>query len=409
MIETVTRPQPCRLFGLALLTVVLACTAVRAEQYRLGIGDQIRSQITGVSAEPYVTRVDIAGDVRLPYLGTYRAAGKTLDELMQDIALEVTGRQIRIMQNGGDRTLVLDERDVFLDIESYRPVSVSGVVQTPGSIAFEPGLTARAAIAAVGGFALNSESDTADRLSQLRGRFEELRKTQAWLMADLWRIDALLNDAPLDALPQDDAAAFDDSLTAEDIDVIKKRIAAARDRRESDRDSIGARIDLVNTRIAFLSAALEQYEIASDAAEARLADVTDLANRGLATATALASAQTGALNASSRVLTTEAELAGSRQEFQSLLGQEKDVDALFYQNLLSEKSEVSRSLAEVTARVDASREQIALIDLMGASDTGVTTRIVLYRTTNGVEDAREIEPRTLLRPGDELQLLIDTE
>ena len=391
-----------RLIVLSLLALWLSLSVASAEQYRLEPGDRIRAQVIGINAEPYVSMIDLSGDIRFPILGTHRAAGKTVAQLINDIALDLTGRQIRVVLDGVERTIVLDERDIFLDIDSYRAVTVTG----PGSGAFEPGLTARAASGNAGGAALAGLSTDANRLMQLRGNLGELLKTQAWLMADLWRIDVLLDEEALDTIPEEYAGVLESSLTAEDMDIVRARIVAARELRERNRTELVARIALMNSRIGFLSTALEQFQLAADNAETRSASLSDLADRGLTTANALAAAQNGALNASSRVLTTEADLAQAGQELQSLLRQQEDVDADFRNQLFQDKAELERSLAENGARIDANRDQMALTTTLLDDDEDQVFDIILYRWEDGVETSRQIAPSARLRPGDVVEVLI---
>ena len=395
-----------RLIVLSLLALWLSLSVASAEQYRLEPGDRIRAQVIGINAEPYVSMIDLSGDIRFPILGTHRAAGKTVAQLINDIALDLTGRQIRVVLDGVERTIVLDERDIFLDIDSYRAVTVTGAVAAPGSVAFEPGLTARAAIGNAGGSALAGLSTDANRLMQLRGNLGELLKTQAWLMADLWRIDVLLDEEALDTIPEEYAGVLESSLTAEDMDIVRARIVAARELRERNRTELVARIALMNSRIGFLSTALEQFQLAADNAETRSASLSDLADRGLTTANALAAAQNGALNASSRVLTTEADLAQAGQELQSLLRQQEDVDADFRNQLFQDKAELERSLAENGARIDANRDQMALTTTLLDDDEDQVFDIILYRWEDGVETSRQIAPSARLRPGDVVEVLI---
>ena len=95
-----------RLIVLSLLALWLSLSVASAEQYRLEPGDRIRAQVIGINAEPYVSMIDLSGDIRFPILGTHRAAGKTVAQLINDIALDLTGRQIRVVLDGVERTVI---------------------------------------------------------------------------------------------------------------------------------------------------------------------------------------------------------------------------------------------------------------------------------------------------------------
>lgn len=409
MLQNLRSKHVIHLLISGLLLLFFGAKEVEAQQYRLEAGDRVRALVIGVTDEPYVAMVDLSGDIRFPVLGTHRAAGKTLTQLTDDIALDLTGREVRVVQDGVERILVLDERDIFLDIDSYRAVTVTGVVAMPGRIDFEPGLTARAAIGSAGGSALGSLGNDALRLVQLRGNLGGLQQTRAWLMADLWRIDGLLGDRDVNEIPEAYAPTLERRLSSADLEVVKQRITAARDLRERNRIELDARIDLVTDRIAFLRTALSQFQQAFENAEERSANLSELSDRGLTTARALAAAESGTLNASSRVLTTEADLAQAQQEMQSLLRQKEDVDADFYNDLLQDKSELERALAENGARIDATRNEMGATSGLIDAEGQQAQTIVLYRWEDGVETTRTIAPDTRLRPGDVLEVILNEE
>ena len=360
--------------------------------------------------QPYIALVDVSGDVRFPLLGSFRAAGRTLDELIETIALEATGRQIRVNQNGLDSMIVLDGQNIFLDIDSYRPVIVTGAVTAPGRIDFEPGLTARAAIGMAGGLDHTTGADDPNREIVLQGRLGELRETRAWLMADLWRIDYLLGETGDDAIPADYASTVQSRLKPHDLEVVRQRIDLARVQREREREDVSARIGLTQARIDFLGTALEQYKVASYNEEERLQDVLELSNRGLVTAGALDSAQDGALNASSRVLTTEADLAEAAQQLQSFRGRLAKVDADFRESLLEDRAQRARELAQNGAMIDTARNELSAVSLL-ADTEGETAKlsIILYRRDGEEEQSRVIPPSAFLEPGDVVEVVVTLE
>lgn len=393
--------------GVALCAVFsLFGAQAMAESYRLAPGDRILVRIVELNDLNYIGTIDTAGRIRLPYLGTHQAGNKTLDELAQDISLAVAGRQIRSVQNGEPSVIVLDDEDIFLDIDTYRPVTVVGAVAAPGRVAYEPGLNARAAIGSAGGTAFAGQNERVEQLANFRTRQAELQETQAWLAADLWRIDVLLSGAPSDAPIGEDFQVAADWLGSADIDNFRRLIDGARSALQRSKDDNNARIALTEKRIEFLETAFSQFQEASEIEEARLQDVLNLSNRGLTTVNGLDNAREGALNASSRLLTTQADLAGAERELQSLLLERQGLDEDFRQALMDERAKFERDYDEVRARLNSLNRELALGALSEEDDSTTGLRILLHRQNATGETSTEISPSELLKPGDVVEVVL---
>lgn len=396
-----------RFFLAAVAAMLLGAGPASAEPYRLSLGDRLLVRIIPLEGPGYVSTVDTAGEIRLPYLGTHQALGRTLDELAQDIALSVAGRQIRSVQGGVATMLVLDEQDIFLDIETYRPVTMTGAIADPGPIPFEPGLTVRAAIGAAGGLTTSGGFERFDQQANFRTRQAEARETEAWLASELWRIHVLLEDLPSDTPIDGPFQVVADRLDSAEIDNLRRLVDGARavlDRGLEDKE---ARIILTQKRIDFLRQAFAQFQTASEIEEERLQDILTLANRGLTTASALDSAREGALNASSRVLTTQADLASAERDLQTLIIEKRGLQEDFVQTLQDEQAKTERTYDEARARLDSLNRELALGALVETgSDAAPDVRILLYRQ-NGTEEATmEVSPSQRLRPGDVIEVMV---
>lgn len=394
---------------LAAALLALPGLGAAADPYRLSLGDRVLVRIMPLDNHSYIATVDTAGEIRLPYLGTHQALGKTLDELSQDIALAVAGRQIRSIQDGVPAVLVLDEQDIFLDVETYRPVTVVGAVANPGQIAFEPGLRVRAALGAAGGMSLTGLSERPDQMANFRTRLDEMRETEAWIAADLWRTHVLLEDLPADSPIEGEFQLVADRLTEGDIVNLRRLVEGARAGLRRGLDDTNARIVLTEKRIAFLESALEQYRTASEIEEARLQDILTLADRGLTTANTLDNARQGALNASSRLLTTEAELAAAERDQQGLIIERRGLEEDFVQTLLDEQAKFERSYEETRARIASLTRELALGELSVEGDTTADIRVLLHRQEDGEEQTREVAQSEALRPGDVIEVVISFE
>ncbi|WP_187428521.1 hypothetical protein ROLI_044480 [Roseobacter fucihabitans] len=394
------------LWVLAVGLLIATTLPAMAQTYRLAPGDRILVQIIVLNNQSYVGTVDTAGDLRLPYLGTHQAANKTLDELAQEIALSVAGRQIQSVRDGVTSVIVLDEKDIFLDIETYRPVTVVGAVASPGRVDFVPGLSARAAIGSAGGTALAGQTERVDQLANFRTRQAELRETEAWLAAELWRMDVLLSGASSSSPIEGDFQIAADRLDEKDIEGLRELIDGARGALEREQQDNEAKLALTQKRVTFLETALEQFTTASEIEEERLQDILQLSDRGLVTANALDNAREGALNASSRLLTTQADLAAAERELQSLVIEKQGLQEDFDQTLRDERARFERDFDEAKARLNSLNRELALGTLTDDDEVLAELTFLLHRQTRGGEVTIEILPSELLKPGDVIEVLV---
>ena len=108
--------------------------------YRLASGDVISVRVLGEEdlSKEEVLLTD-AGTVSLPALGEVRIAGLTLSEVAQLVTQGLLGDYLVNPQ-------------VSVSIYQYRPFYINGMVETPGSYPYQPGLTVRKAASLAGGF-----------------------------------------------------------------------------------------------------------------------------------------------------------------------------------------------------------------------------------------------------------------
>lgn len=111
---------------------------VSVDSYILGQGDEISIQVFDEPDLTLSTVVSTSGSINYSYLGDVRVAGKSPVELEQHIA--------GLLRNG-----YLVNPSVNVRVVQYRPFFIAGEVRSPGSYAYQPGLTLDRAIALAGG------------------------------------------------------------------------------------------------------------------------------------------------------------------------------------------------------------------------------------------------------------------
>lgn len=399
--------------ALAIVCCLAFSSVAWAQDYRLHPGDTLRAEIIRINSTSWTSVIDAAGFVRFPFIGRHLAAGKTLEELQEDIALAVVGSRVSVQNGSVETFIVLDETSVFIEVAEYRPIIVLGAVGAPGRIDYRPGMTVRAALGIAGGIGLAHETDTRpERVAQLTARIAELEKTEAWQRLDLWRILGQLDATVAEAPPAEFASLIETRLGADVIDNVRQQIAEAQRDRDLEVEELQARIDLTESRISYLMRALEQYEIVSKGEEERLATLLTLQDRGLAVNESVNDARSGALSVSSRLLQAEADLSETRRDLTSLTQQFEAVDLNLRQDLLAEQARVQRALDENAARLQGARQELAVLTGMLVDDEAgspVQPSILLHRQENGSVTSLAAGLNHVVRPGDVLEVLMISE
>lgn len=135
---------------LAGVAVVTACSSsgsnlkpvpeAASGEYILGPDDQVRIITFGEEQLTGEFRVDAAGDIALPLVGTVHAAGLTPHQLTD--AITKTLRDSKLYKNPS----------VSVEVVAYRPVFILGEVSKPGQYPYQPGMSVVTAVAVAGGF-----------------------------------------------------------------------------------------------------------------------------------------------------------------------------------------------------------------------------------------------------------------
>lgn len=112
--------------------------------YRVGAGDRLTIRVAG---EPELTAdylVDGAGQISMPYVQTVTVAG-------------MTSAQIETLLAERLRRGYLRDPQVSAQVTTLRPFYILGEVNTAGSFAYQPGITAQNAIAIAGGYGARAD------------------------------------------------------------------------------------------------------------------------------------------------------------------------------------------------------------------------------------------------------------
>lgn len=145
------RNRPLFRAGLILLAMLLsAFSTARAADYKLGAMDKLHIRVAEWQSAEGAVRdwsvisgdyiVGPSGSISLPFIGELPATGKTTAEIAAAIG-----------DNLQQKLGLSDRPDASVELAEFRPVFVSGDVQTPGRYPFDPQLTVLKAVSIAGG------------------------------------------------------------------------------------------------------------------------------------------------------------------------------------------------------------------------------------------------------------------
>lgn len=127
--------------GLCLQLVAGICFASSSQSqqsYRLGSNDLVRIQVYEEEDLNVERKIDGDGSINFPLLGDIHVAGKTIQELQEDLTARLARGYVRMPK-------------VTAYVVRHRNIYVSGEVKVPGGYPYEEGLTVQKALSLAGG------------------------------------------------------------------------------------------------------------------------------------------------------------------------------------------------------------------------------------------------------------------
>lgn len=367
--------------------------------YQLGLGDLVMLDHSGIE-DPLPLTVNADGAVRLAAIGSVSVAGLTLDEA------EATVEEV-MKANG-----FFVNPEVGLTVREYAPVIVGGDVAAPGRYAYAPGMTVAVALALSGGGQGRGLSQTEVSRAQTDAKAGMLTANFdiALAVARLARFEAVLSgkNEPLKVTAIErrriPAPAAVDLLgiVRNEAEVLASQQARARQLLaswEQELATLQAQAENFNARIAV------QKDIVKST-QARLASTQELSNRGLQTASRLATAEERAADARARVLELESAKIAAAQAVSMAARARVVFLANQQRDALTGLQDANRELETATYRYHRFQEQGATLSGLqrGALLDPDATRLVfaLQTSRQGRPQSQDITLETSLLPGEAL-------
>ncbi len=320
------------------------------ERYELGSGDRLKIiffQNADLSGE---FRVQADGNVSVPLLGSFEAAGKTTAEISSEIAAAF---------QRGDKQAA----QVVVEVAEWRPLYVNGYVSKPGNYVFTPGMTVLHAISMAGGIyrvldgSIGNALGISSMLGQVQGDTERLKLAIAHLAGLLAeRTGREAAEAPARLIDLCGKAEAD-ALVAVENRSLKWR----RDTLKSRLDSRAHQIALSKDEITAFKGQLQQIKEQKRLKGLQLDDTQTLADKGLSRRTDLINLQSSIADLERSERETLGSIARAERTLSQLDQESSELPVLRKLDAEKEINEVQQQIASYKSVISTSRDLIGRV------------------------------------------------
>jgi polysaccharide export outer membrane protein len=386
-----------RISGLscACLLSSIAATEASAEEYLLQPGDTLSLMIVGAPEMSRTIPIEMDGTAWFPVIGEIAVGEASLKDVRERVAQAYSATGIAQPTGPARFPEFVQPSQVYVGIDEYRPIYVTGGFLQPRTIDFRPGLTLRQviALASVGGTGQGSQRAVSERLDSA---LVELSR----VYARIWSLKRQLGtDTPED---YDNIFVADSPAIREIAELETAMIAAKTAEREQRKQVIEESIRRAESRLAALVEQKASEEEGWQLDEQIVAQVRELFNRNspLAPASRLAEAKRSALVSASRVLQLQVTAENVRTELADLKAQASALDA-------GAESATWSELSDALTLAQAKRAELAV--LQSAASAGVLEDEIVAVITRGDQLLPPMTadgPEQKLQPGDVVEIIL---
>ncbi|KXF77053.1 sugar ABC transporter substrate-binding protein [Paramesorhizobium deserti] len=315
----------CRIFGSLFLLFALLLTVfpAGAAEYKLGPMDKLSIRVVewqtaeGTFREwPTITgdfTVGPSGSLSLPFAGELQAGGKTTSEIATEIAKN-------LQQKFG----LIDLPEASVEVAEFRPIFVSGDVETPGKYPYDPELTVLKAVSLAGGMRRAESGQRFERdFLNARGNYDVLVAERNRLLAKRARLQTEMTNAKTIQMPKELADIPDAQKLIDD------EAAIMRSRTQSLTLQLNA-LDELKTLYQNEITSLEKKMVVQnrqkDLMSKELSSIGGLADKGLVVNSRVMSLETSVADMQSKLLDLDTAALRAKQEINKATRDETDLE-----------------------------------------------------------------------------------
>lgn len=377
--------------------------AVTPDGYTITIGDELELDILDDSDPPQRFVVGTNGLVQLPFIGGIEVADVTLGEARQLIADAYVKREIFVAPT------------VELSVANFRPVFVMGDVRNPGNYEYQPFLTAEQAVGLAGGTAVSANNEEARILERrnLEGALNGTDADLARLAVQFARVQAQIEGSPevrWTDLPETLRGVVDREM----FDALKPKedqIIALDDlNRTTQRRLIADAAQEAENRVALIDQRETVLVSALDLGREELQRARDLAERGLATQTAVSNAEQTIARQENEILSLREQRSGALVQLNQLQSELSRIDNEREKSLIGESQTYRSNIEKLMTERASIEDRLRLLEQWMSIGAGAESELLVgyvarRRTADGLVSL-QLSAQDELAPGDQLVVTV---
>jgi polysaccharide biosynthesis/export protein ExoF len=372
--------------------------------YRLGVMDKLRIRVAEWQpADGSIRNWDVvggdytvgpSGSLSLPFIGDLDAAGKTTAEVARTI-----GEELR------SKFALRNLPSASVEVAQFRPVFLSGDVETPGEYPYSPNLTVLKAISLAGGI---RRGDSGQRFARdfirARGDAEVSDSERGRLIARRARLLAEIAGAKELPIPQEMKNLPNaQQLIASEASLMKSR----QERYDLQLRALADLKTLLQTEVQSLAQKSETQQRRLQLVNEDRDRMTRLTEQGLATSSRLISAEERSADLESNMLDTDTAALRAKQDInranQDEINLRNDWDAQRAQELQTTEAQLERLGLELSTSRELMSEALAqsaeAIKLDPSSEDATLSYVLVRDSGDGPKEIA-VDEHAVLKPGD---------
>ncbi|HVW93058.1 MAG TPA: polysaccharide biosynthesis/export family protein [Devosia sp.] len=387
-------------------------SASLADEYLLGPMDRLNVKIvewqpSNASLKDWSTvngdyTVTAAGNVELPFLGPIKAAGRSAAQLADDISAALE-----------QKLALTDQLGTSIQVVQFRPIYLSGDVQTPGSYPYAPGLTLLKAVSLGGGLrhVQDAGGNPNGDFITAKGQYDVLVAQRNRQLAMRARLQAQL--AGQKTIPTPDTLKGQpdaQQLMADELAIMQTQ-QSQEDIQLQGFDDLKT---VLNKQIASLADKDKALQSEMNLLQKELGNIHGLASQGLAINSQVLLLEQQVADLQSRMLDTDVATLSANKDI-ATANQQADTLKATQQATIQQALQVNADqLAQLNAQLETQRQ--AMLDAVvrsaaapapgtaGMQTVGATYSIV--RNVDGKAQEIQADENTVVLPGDVIKVAL---
>ncbi|KQV70330.1 polysaccharide biosynthesis/export family protein [Rhizobium sp. Root1220] len=403
-----------RLLAFAIpATALIAVPETSAQDYILGPQDTLKirvfewrpSTFTAFEWVPLTGDfvISAAGNLSLPIIGTVPAAGKTLEQVADTIG-ERLQNQIGLQKRP----------NASVEIASYRPFFITGMVTNPGKYSYSPGLTVVQALSMAGGVGPvdpNLIGLQRDALSS-RGDIRALVAERLGLIARQARIDAILSGAATVVYPPELTSRGIETGAARMMQEEQSLFETREKSTNTEIDALGQAKVLATNQIDALKAKAASLAKQIELANKDLGSVNKLVSQGLTVSARQLGANQNVAELESRNLDVSLAILKTQQDLAKFDQDIADVRNRYRINALTESAELRDRFASNAEKTKTAKDLLTNLEIRAPAaiaavdENGETYRFVtsIDRVVDGSVQSLIVNDNDPISAGDVIRV-----